>query len=74
MPAKQIDPIAAAVAAELARIELPVRELARRAETHHTSLLQWFNGSRGLPLGTRSRVLAALGLKIIVRRARGLRR
>jgi hypothetical protein len=69
-----IDPIAQAVRAEIDRSGIALKELAERARTHSPTLIQWFAGGRGLPLGPRTRVLAALGLEIIVRRVRKTRR
>lgn len=64
------DPIAVAVAAELERRDMSIRELGRQTGVSYPTLSRWFAGERAIKLADRAAVLEHLGLEIVIRRRR----
>jgi hypothetical protein len=71
-----LDPIAAAVVAELDRRArkgeaISFRRLGQVAGVNYASVHRWLRGDRGLPMPKALSVLDALGLELVIRRRRG---
>lgn len=63
------DPIAVAVAAELERRGMSIRELARTTEIDVPTISRWLTGERAIRLDARAALLDALGLELrVIRR------
>jgi transcriptional regulator with XRE-family HTH domain len=65
------DPIAVAVAAEMERRGLSIREIGRLTGVSYPTVSRWLQGVRGIPPESMRAILAELGLEIVVRRAKG---